>query len=434
MSTKHEQIIKFIENLELNARVSVRRIAKELDVSEGTAYRAIKEAENRGLVSSIPKVGTVRIQERKNKQIEDLTLAEIAEIVDGIVIHGQKAGALMPSRFVIGSMSTASFDRVVEKGSLVLVENREDIQMKALQKGAYLLVAGGFEPAGPVLSEARQRELPIISTPYGTFEAAAIITHALHDRYTKKELILVEDIMVTDVDYLTDNALVADWYHLSKATNHSRFPVVDAAHVVVGMVTAVNVAGVDSQTPIERVMTRAVFQVEKTAPVTHVSRVMLWEELELVPVVEDGRLIGVISPQDIIETLQQVQKQPHYGETVDNIILSGFRLEETTMEGAVASGVITDFMTNDFGTVSSGTLVTLMNYIGYIAVRKHFRAETVTENFVLYQVQPVEVGTVVEVNAQLIQLEKKHGKLDVVITAADKLVAKGLMTVRVKTV
>ena len=44
--TKHELILKYIENLEIGAKVSVRQIAKDLAVSEGTAYRAIKQAEN----------------------------------------------------------------------------------------------------------------------------------------------------------------------------------------------------------------------------------------------------------------------------------------------------------------------------------------------------------------------------------------------------
>ncbi|MBR2009506.1 MAG: transcriptional regulator, partial [Peptococcaceae bacterium] len=45
-ATKHEQIIKYIESLPVGTKVSVRQVAKDLDVSEGTAYRAIKTAEN----------------------------------------------------------------------------------------------------------------------------------------------------------------------------------------------------------------------------------------------------------------------------------------------------------------------------------------------------------------------------------------------------
>lgn len=38
-----------------------------MKVSEGTAYRAIKEAENKGFVSTIERVGTIRIEQKKKK-------------------------------------------------------------------------------------------------------------------------------------------------------------------------------------------------------------------------------------------------------------------------------------------------------------------------------------------------------------------------------
>lgn len=66
MATKHDLILEYIESLPVGNRISVRSIAKELNVSEGTAYRAIKDAENVGLVSTIQRVGTIRI-ERKLK-------------------------------------------------------------------------------------------------------------------------------------------------------------------------------------------------------------------------------------------------------------------------------------------------------------------------------------------------------------------------------
>lgn len=82
MATKHDLILEYIESLPVGNRISVRSIAKELNVSEGTAYRAIKDAENVGLVSTIQRVGTIRI-ERKLKHIERLTFGEVVRIIEG---------------------------------------------------------------------------------------------------------------------------------------------------------------------------------------------------------------------------------------------------------------------------------------------------------------------------------------------------------------
>ncbi|HEA0046720.1 TPA: GntR family transcriptional regulator, partial [Staphylococcus aureus] len=68
--TKHEQILDYIESLSIGSKISVRKIAKFLNVSEGTAYRAIKDADKMGMVATIDRVGTVRIEKRNRNEIE----------------------------------------------------------------------------------------------------------------------------------------------------------------------------------------------------------------------------------------------------------------------------------------------------------------------------------------------------------------------------
>ena len=50
--TKHEQILDYIESLSIGSKISVRKIAKFLNVSEGTAYRAIEDADKMGMVAN----------------------------------------------------------------------------------------------------------------------------------------------------------------------------------------------------------------------------------------------------------------------------------------------------------------------------------------------------------------------------------------------
>ncbi len=68
MATKHNQILEHINNLPVGHKISVRQIAKDLGVSEGTAYRAIKDAENKGYVSTIERVGTIRIEQKEERK------------------------------------------------------------------------------------------------------------------------------------------------------------------------------------------------------------------------------------------------------------------------------------------------------------------------------------------------------------------------------
>ena len=90
-----------------------------MQVSEGTAYRAIKEAENRRLVSSIERVGTIRIEKKKKENIERLTFAEIVNIVDGQVLGGRTGLHKTLTKFVIGAMKLEDMMRYTDAGSLL---------------------------------------------------------------------------------------------------------------------------------------------------------------------------------------------------------------------------------------------------------------------------------------------------------------------------
>ncbi|WP_088226558.1 DRTGG domain-containing protein [Desulfosporosinus sp. FKB] len=428
--TKHQQILTFIEDLAIGSKVSVRFIAKALDVSEGTAYRAIKEAEAKGLVRSIPKVGTIRIEGVKERQIEDLTLREVSQIAEGVVICGFEHLDRSPHKFVIASMELDAMGRYLEENALCIIGNRHDAQILALEHNASLLITGGLEPDEDIVALARQRELVIIQSPYDTFAVTSMINRALYDRLIQKELILVEDIMVKDVKYLNVDATVEDWRNLSQSTDHSRFPVVDNDMNLVGIVTAVDVAGEDLKTPIKDVMNGNPFMVGRDDPVTHISRIMVWEGWEIAVVADQGKLIGIISLQDVIEAYQQVQKQPQFGETVDNLVLSGFRFVDDS-EHLSIEGEITNAMVDDYGSASCGVIVTVMNMAGYIGLRKKYRLNAITENFTLYQLQPIPVGTEITVTAKLLLVAKKHCNIEVEVMVENEIVAKGLMTARI---
>ena len=77
MTSKHQQIIRYIESLPVGEKISVRSIAKNMEMSEGTAYRAIKEAENIGIVSTIERVGTIRIERKTKDNLENFLLVKL---------------------------------------------------------------------------------------------------------------------------------------------------------------------------------------------------------------------------------------------------------------------------------------------------------------------------------------------------------------------
>lgn len=428
--TKHELIIRYIKALQVETKISVRQIAKELKVSEGTAYRAIKEAEAQGLVSSIPKVGTIRIESQEEKGIEALTLGEVAKIIEGKFLTSCGNLRQAPANFVIASYSPPILKKFLVKNSLLFVGDQPEIQELALGVGAHLVVTAALEVKAEIKQKAARRKLQIISCPYDIFEAVAMLNRAIYERLKDRELVYVEDIMVGNVFYLRAGAVVADWYKMAEETGHSRFPVVDKNMRVVGMVTAVDVAGAERGESVLAVMTKDVLTVELGTLLAHLSRVLIWEGFELVPIVQEKKLVGVISRQDILTAFQQTQKQPHVGDTVDNIVMSGFKLMDWE-KGIKLSGEITEFMINEEGTASPGTLVTIISTATYIVARKKYRLAILVQNLNLQQVQPLAVGDQVEVYAQIVHLEKKACLTDVGLYCSGRLKAKALVSARI---
>ncbi|MBL0386250.1 CBS domain-containing protein [Tumebacillus sp. ITR2] len=432
MTTKHEQILFYIESLEVGSKISVRQIAKAMDVSEGTAYRAIKDAEARGIVSTIERVGTVRIEKQEKKNIERLTFAEVVNIVEGTVLGGREGLHKTLSKFVIGAMKIDAMLKYVDRDSLLIVGNRESVHKASLEHGAAVLITGGFDTSDEVKDLADRLALPLISSAYDTFTIATLINRAIDDRLIKKEILLVEDLVNRDKKdpvTLQVGEKVADWHRLMELTGHTRFPVVDKDGRVHGIVTSKDVAGVASEQSLERVMTKSPRTVTGRTSVASAAHTMVWEGIELLPVVEHRKLVSVISRQDVLRALQYNQNQPQ-GQTIQDLILSGF--EEAREDRSVKlSGVVTPIMTNQLGSINPGVLMALINEAGELAIRRLKNSDMVVENVTVYFLKPIQIDSQVTIKADVIDIGRKFGKVDVEIYSGSDLMGKALFTAQV---
>lgn len=430
MSTKHDQILQHIETLPVGRRISVRQIAKHLSVSEGTAYRAIKEAEGQGLVTTIERVGTVRIERKARRDIDRLTFAEVVNIVDGTLLGGRSGLYKTLHKFVIGAMEIDAMMKYIDPGALVIVGNREQVHLASLQHGAAVLITGGFGTNASVIELADRLELPIISSAYDTFSVASLINRAIYDRLIKKDVLLVEDILSKDTPaVMRAEQTVADYRKLVEGTGHSRFPVLQGDGRLVGVVAAKDVYGQLAEVPIGRVMTRQFISVTPKTSVASTAHMMVWEGLELLPVLDFRRLVGVVSRQDVIKALQYNQKQPQLAETMEDVVLAHF--QDTSEDETVSlSGEVTPQMTTHHGGLSAGAFMTVVGETAMRAVRKVRDANMLFENVTVYFLKPVQIEQYVEARAHVIECGRKVGKVDVELFRGSELVGKALVTIQ----
>ena len=401
MTTKHDLILQHIEELPVGDKISVRQVAKQLAVSEGTAYRAIKEAEGQGLVTTIERVGTVRIEKKQRRDIDRLTYAEVVNIVDGTVVGGRGGLHKTLHKFVIGAMKIEAMLKYIDPGSLVIVGNREAVHMASLEHGAAVLVTGGFSTTPDVIELADRLELPIISSAYDTFSVASLINRAIYDRLIKKDILLVEDLLSPQPpSVLYTHQLVRDYRELVDETGHSRFPVLQEDGKLVGVITAKDVYGQGFDESIERLMTKQPISVNAKTSVASAAHMMVWEGLELLPVVEFKRLVGVISRQDVIKALQYNQKQPQLADTIEDIVLSRFSVESED-KTVVVAGEITPQMSTNHGGLSAGAFMTVVSEAAIQALRKVRDANMMLENATLYFLKPVQIEQHLEAKARV---------------------------------
>lgn len=442
MASKHDQILHYIENLPVGEKISVRTIAKQLQVSEGTAYRAIKSAENTGMVSTIQRVGTIRIERKTSDSIEILTFGETVNIIEGSVLGG-KNGLDKPLRkFIIGAMEEEAMIRYISPGSLMIVGNRENVQKLALENGAAVLITGGFNASAEVIAFADKVQLPIIGTSYDSFTVATMINRAMADQLIKKEVMMINDIYVPleQTTYLAMEDTVKDYQRLNVESQHSRFPVVNKQMRVVGIVTAKDIIGKTDTTKIERVMTRNPTSVKMHNSVASVAHLMIWDELEVMPVVEDDlTLIGIISRQDVMKAMQTTQRQPQMGVTISDQIAEQVGKVETPEAAAMPmtgelpnyTFKVTPQMTDSVGNLSIGVLGEMISYVAKMSLDNVKKRNAVIEQLNLYSVKMVQFDRNLVIKPNLFEAGRRSSKLDIEVYHENVLVAKALVVCQI---
>lgn len=437
MATKHDQILNHIENLPVGAKISVRSIAKQLSVSEGTAYRAIKDAENEGMVSTIQRVGTIRIERKTADSIEILTFGETVNIIDGSVFGGEEGLQNPLRKFIIGAMEEAAMIRYITPGSLMIVGNRENAQRLALENGAAVLITGGFEASPEVISLANKTGLPIIGTSYDSFTVATMINRAMADQLIKKEVMLIEDIYISlpETIYLTIEDTIEDYRKMNEQSQHSRFPVVNKNMRIVGIVTAKDVIGKADTVKVERVMTKNPTSVKTHMSVASVAHLMIWDELEVMPVVEnDLTLIGIISRQDVMKAMQTTQRQPQMGVTISDQIVEQIEKvaePETTSVPTIEelpsySFKVTPQMTDPVGNLSIGVLSETITYVATMSLENIKKRNAVIEQFNLFSIKMIQMGSELIIKPKIFEVGRRSSKLDIEVYHENVLVAKAV--------
>lgn len=217
MISKNERAIEYIAKLEAGEKVSVRKLAEILKVSEGTAYKSIKQAEAQGLVVTKPKVGTVRINLRSENDEGDVTLAEALRSVGAVCLHGAELAADIPMPYmVLGDGDIQQFEKAVNRVSgeiLCIVGDRPSLQKLALSCGCHILLTGGAIPGEELMAMAEKGRSCVFASEQDSSTLLSMMKHRIPTDFSHREMGLVRDWMQMP-RYLYSDDMVTEWYRL----------------------------------------------------------------------------------------------------------------------------------------------------------------------------------------------------------------------------
>ncbi|STY43411.1 inosine 5'-monophosphate dehydrogenase [Listeria grayi] len=238
---------------------------------------------------------------------------------------------------------------------------------------------------------------------------------------------LVEDILTSleNTAYLTTAEKVSDWHDKEEATGHSRFPVVNKAMRLVGMITSKDILDKNMTASIERVMTKNPLTVGEKMSVASAAHMMIWEGIEVIPVVKDDlTLVGIVSRQDILKSMQMIQKQPQVGETIDDTIANQlFEKEDGFYEFQVSPQ-----MTNSLGTLSYGVSAQVVGEVVQQKLMALKKRNVAIENINMYFLKPIQMDAQLQVQPRILEMGRKSAKLDVELYLEGILTGKAIVT------
>jgi CBS domain-containing protein len=118
---------------------------------------------------------------------------------------------------------------------------------------------------------------------------------------------IASDIMTRHVFTIAPEASVRDAANLLAQKRISGVPVIDDTGKMIGMLTEADIISkVDREgLKVDEIMSRNITTVIEETPVDEIAHLMSERKIKRVPVVRDGKLVGIVSRADIVRAVAE---------------------------------------------------------------------------------------------------------------------------------
>lgn len=156
-------------------------------------------------------------------------LRNIIETLNAKIICGKQENFNTSGNVLVAAMSPEQMKPYVTKGDIVILGNRSDAQVAAIELGANcLIITGGYEIEDEIKEMAEKSGSVIICTPLDTFATARLINQSI----PIKHVMTTENLITFNIDDFIDE--IKD---KMLQTRYRSYPVVDDTNKIIGFIS-----------------------------------------------------------------------------------------------------------------------------------------------------------------------------------------------------
>lgn len=226
--------IDFRETKGVNNTISIRaawQLMKEQDVVTLPITIADNKLEGLITINDIAK-SYMDVFDNNILALARTPISNLLDVLDGTLVCGNPHSRIVNGKVVIGAANLDVMEASVENDDLVLVADREDIQIEAIEEGASCLVICLNAKVSPAVMElAKKHQCNIITTYLDTYSAARMINQSIPIKYFMRRSNLVTFQLDDTLDSVKD---------VMSKLRHRDFPITDDVGNYYGMVSRRN--------------------------------------------------------------------------------------------------------------------------------------------------------------------------------------------------
>ena len=161
------------------------------------------------------------------------TYRNILETLGGTMVVGREDDVCTTGHIRIGTATPEMLENTVEKGDIVILTNRYESQLCAIEKEASLLIICNGSKVGRTIQRiAEEMGVAIMSAPVDTYAAGKLISQCAPISYYMTRSDIMKFTLVTPV---------ADVTRVMAKVRHRYFPILDADGKYCGMISRRNI-------------------------------------------------------------------------------------------------------------------------------------------------------------------------------------------------